>query len=174
MLCVNNYGNHEQPRGWWYCCKVRESGNDVPSRKDGTAECSWAPEQVICIYNSELKKLKEATASVTKGRCKEKGKVHSHFIFGVQKSPEKFKTLMELPQKHSSQQRGKDECSEFLANSLEFHLLRFHSLFSLLANLQTLQTHGGVEVFLKYSLSEVDFLYLLFFPYRILDDNGIL
>lgn len=75
-----------------------------------------------------------------------------------------------LPQEHSSQQRGKDECSEFLAYSLELHSLNLHSLFSLLADLQTQQKNGGVEVFLKYSLSKVDFY--VYFSYRTLDVNG--
>ena len=71
-----------------------------------------------------------------------------------------------FPQKHSSQQRGEDEGSQFLAYSLELHSLNLHSLFSLLANLQTLQKDGGVERFLKYSLSEVDFC--ICFSYRTL------
>lgn len=58
-----------------------------------------------------------------KGRCKEKGKVHNHFIFGAQESPEKFKPLVELLPQKQSEQRGEDGCSEFLANSLELHSL---------------------------------------------------
>lgn len=67
---------------------------------------------------------------------------------------------------------GVDECSEFLANSQDLHSLNLYSLFPLLANLQTLQKNTGVEVFLKYNLSKVDF-YICFFPYKPLGDNGI-
>lgn len=48
--------------------------------------------------------------------------------------------------------------------------LNSHSLFSLLADLQTPQKNGGVEVFLKDSLSKMDFY--ICFSYRTLDVNS--
>lgn len=108
---------------------------------------------------------------MTEGRCREEGKVYSHFL--EFRKALRNKSIMELlPQKHSSQQRGKDECSEFLAFSLELHSLNLYSLFSLLADLQTQPKNGGVEVFLKYGLSKADFYAC--FSYRTLDVNGTL
>lgn len=112
---------------------------------------------------------------MTEGRCREEGKVYNHFFFfflEFRKALRNMPNMDLLPQEHSSQQRGKDECSEFLAYSLELHSLNLHSLSSLLADLQTQQKHGGVEVFLQYSLSKVDFY--VCFSYRTLDVNGTL